>query len=103
MCSVPPPGADRPALLEVGKQMDRRVAAYCSGGAVGRAEHGAAARAARAAANGRRFAVRSAGSISRAPEHRRSAARRRSRRHVGCGFGWSSIGIALTYPHRGGL
>ncbi|WP_205346948.1 class I SAM-dependent methyltransferase [Pseudonocardia broussonetiae] len=86
-------------LAGVGKQMDALVEAYRTGGGVSWAQHGADAREAQAAANRPLFL----GPLGR--EHLPSipdvdAALRAGGRvaDVGCGLGWSAIGIALAYP-----
>lgn len=86
-------------LAGVGKKMDALVEAYRSGGGVSWSEHGADAREAQAAANRPLFL----GPLGR--EYLPSipdvdAALRRGGRlaDIGCGLGWSSIGIALAYP-----
>ncbi len=86
-------------LVGVGKQMDALVEAYRSGGGVTWAQHGADAREGQAAANRPMFL----GALGRTylpsvPEI--DAVLRDGGRvaDIGCGLGWSSIGIALAYP-----
>ena len=86
-------------LVGVGKQMDSLAEAYRSGGGVSWAEHGVDAREAQAAANRPMF-LGALGTeyLPSIPDV--DAALRRGGRvaDIGCGFGWSSIGIALAYP-----
>ncbi len=86
-------------LVGVGKQTDALLEAYRTGGGVSWAQFGTDAREAQAAANRPLFL----GALGR--EHLPSvpevdAALRGGGRvaDVGCGLGWSSIGIALAYP-----
>jgi SAM-dependent methyltransferase len=86
-------------VVGAGKQMDALLDAYRTGGGVGWAQYGADAREAQAAVNrplflgalGREYlpsipdvdaALRLGGTVA----------------DIGCGLGWSSIGIALAYP-----
>ena len=86
-------------LVGVGKQVDALVEAYRSGGGVTWAQHGADVREAQAAAN-RPLFLGALGEdyLPSVPEI--DAALRGGGRvaDIGCGLGWSSIGIALAYP-----
>jgi 2-polyprenyl-3-methyl-5-hydroxy-6-metoxy-1,4-benzoquinol methylase len=85
--------------VAAGRQVDALVEAHRTGGGVSWAQQGADVREAQAAANRPLFL----GPLGRSylpsiPDV--DAALRRGGRvaDVGCGFGWSSIGIALAYP-----
>ncbi len=85
--------------VAAGRQVDALAEAHRTGGGVSWAQHGADVREAQAAANRPLFL----GPLGRSylpsiPDV--DAALRRGGRvaDVGCGFGWSSIGIALAYP-----
>ncbi|MGR7026005.1 class I SAM-dependent methyltransferase [Geodermatophilus sp. URMC 62] len=86
-------------VVAAGRSVDALAEAHRTGGGVSWAQHGADVREAQAAANRPLFL----GPLGRSylpsiPEV--DAALRRGGRvaDVGCGFGWSSIGIALAYP-----
>lgn len=86
-------------LVGLGKQADALVEAYRTGGGVSWAQHGTDAREAQGAANRPLFL----GALGR--EYLPSvpdvdAALRAGGRvaDIGCGVGWSAIGIALAYP-----
>lgn len=87
-------------LVGLGKHVDALVAAYRTGGGVGWAELGDDVREGQSAANRPLYL----GALGR--DHLPSvpevdAALRAGGRvaDIGCGEGWSSIGIALAYPH----
>ncbi len=86
-------------LVGVGKQMDALVEAYRSGGGVSWAQHGADAREAQAAANRPMF-LGALGTtyLPSVPEIDTALLGGGRVADVGCGMGWSSIGIALAYP-----
>ena len=86
-------------LVGVGKQMDALVEAYRSGGGVTWAQHGTDAREAQAAANRPMF-LGALGHVYLPSVPEIDAALRSGGRvaDIGCGLGWSSIGIALAYP-----
>ncbi|MEN3265779.1 class I SAM-dependent methyltransferase [Pseudonocardia sp.] len=83
----------------VGQHMDALVGAYRSGGGVSWAEFGTDAREAQAAANRPLFL----GALPReylpsVPVIREVLERGGRVADVGCGFGWSAIGLALAHP-----
>ena len=86
-------------LVGVGKQMDALVDAYRSGGGVTWAQHGADAREAQAAANRPLFLGALGNTYLPSVPEIDTALRGGGRvADIGCGLGWSSIGIALAYP-----
>ncbi|SHK57814.1 Methyltransferase domain-containing protein [Pseudonocardia thermophila] len=86
-------------LIGAGKHMDALVEAYRTGGGVSWAQLGNDTREAQAAAN-RPLFLRVLGNeyLPRIPDV--DAALRAGGRvaDIGCGYGWSAIGIALAYP-----
>jgi SAM-dependent methyltransferase len=86
-------------IAALGVQMDALVAAYRSGGGLSWAERGVDARESQAAANRPLFL----GALPRqyfpaVPEIRSVLARGGRIADVGCGYGWSAIGLALAHP-----
>lgn len=86
-------------VVGAGKQMDALLDAYRTGGGVSWAQHGADAREAQAAANRPLFL----GALGREylpsiPDVDAALRLGATVADVGCGLGWSSIGIALAYP-----
>lgn len=86
-------------LVGVGKRVDVLVAAYRSGGGVTWADQGVDVREAQAAANRPMFL----GALGREylpsiPDVHAALGGGGRVADVGCGLGWSSIGIALAYP-----
>jgi SAM-dependent methyltransferase len=82
-----------------GLRLDRLAAAYRTGGGVSWAELGDDARQAQAAANRPLFLHRLGQELlPSAPELHAHLGGARRIADVGCGFGWSSIGLARTYP-----
>lgn len=83
----------------IGKHVDALVTAYRTGGGVSWAELGDEARQAQGAANRPMF-LHQLGQelLPSAPEVHARLQAGGTVADVGCGFGWSSIGIALRYP-----
>lgn len=82
-----------------GKQLEPLVEAYRTGGGVSWQQHGDDARQAQAAANRPMFLHRLGQEfLASMPEVRTALERGGHLADVGCGFGWSSIGIAMAYP-----
>jgi SAM-dependent methyltransferase len=82
-----------------GLQRDRLAAAYRTGGGVSWAELGDDARLAQAAANRPVYLQRLGQELlPSAPDLHAFLGRARRIADVGCGFGWSTIALARTYP-----
>jgi len=83
-----------------GKQLDALVHAYRTGGGVSWAQHGSDLREAQAAANRPMF-LGPLGQVYLPAIGEVDTALRAGGRvaDIGCGHGWSAIGIALSYPH----
>ncbi len=85
-------------VAATGQHLDALATAYRTGGGVSWAELGAAAREAQAAANRPYFLHRLGDDLATVPELEARLRRGGRVADVGCGGGWSSIGIALTHP-----
>jgi SAM-dependent methyltransferase len=84
-----------------GRQLDELVAAYRSGGGIAWDEMGHVARESQGAAN-RPFFLHALGQdvLPAIPDLHERLSRPGARIvDVGCGFGWSSVALARTYPH----
>ncbi|MBP2368459.1 class I SAM-dependent methyltransferase [Pseudonocardia parietis] len=87
-------------IAAAGKQLDALAEAYRTGGGVSWAQHGADLREAQAAANRPMFLGALGESYLPAIPDVDAALRSGARAaDVGCGHGWSAIGIALAYPY----
>jgi SAM-dependent methyltransferase len=86
-------------VVGAGKQVDALVEAYRTGGGVSWADHGVDAREAQAAANRPMFLGALGTEYLPAVPDIDAALRSGARvADIGCGLGWSAIGIALAYP-----
>jgi SAM-dependent methyltransferase len=86
-------------LGSCGRHIDRMADAYRTGGGVSWAELGADAREAQAAANRPLFLHRLGQELlPAAPDLHARLGRATRIADVGCGYGWSAIGLARTYP-----
>ena len=81
-----------------GQHLDALATAYRTGGGVGWAELGADAREAQAAANRPYFVHQLGGDLATLAGLDARLSRGGRVADVGCGAGWSSIGIARSYP-----
>jgi 2-polyprenyl-3-methyl-5-hydroxy-6-metoxy-1,4-benzoquinol methylase len=92
-------GALPRVIAAIGPQLDRLLDAYRMGGGVSWAELGDHARQAQAATNRPWFESRLAGALASVPALNAVLAAPGARiADIGCGAGWSTIGLARAYP-----
>jgi SAM-dependent methyltransferase len=86
-------------MVGAGRHLDALTGAYRSGGGVSWAELGSDVREAQAAANRPLFLSALPRQYLRSVPEIRSVLERDGRvADIGCGYGWSAIGLALAYP-----
>lgn len=86
-------------VASLGKSIDHTLEAFRTGGGVGWHVHGADAREAQAAANRPMFLkVLGQEYLSAIPAVDKALRNGGRVADIGCGLGWSSIGVALAYP-----